>query len=134
MSIDEARSLLLAAGLTIKDEADLANGTGHCLRLTNGALVNVFNAGNFNVQGKNQAIVRSVLESSTGGAADSGTKRVFVVHGQDTAAREQLELVLHKLGLDPFVLSNTAGGGLTIVEPSRRRSAMARALALALSS
>lgn len=44
------------------------------------------------------------------------TAKVFVVHGHDTAAREQLELVLHKLGLDPFVLQNTDGGGLTIIE------------------
>lgn len=43
-------------------------------------------------------------------------KRVFVVHGHDQTAREQLELVLHKLGLDPFVLANTGGGGLTIIE------------------
>src|SRR5947209_1059580 len=29
-------------------------------------------------------------------------KKVFVVHGHDHVAREQLELVLHKLGLNPF--------------------------------
>ena len=29
-------------------------------------------------------------------------KKVFVVHGHDDVAREQLELVIHKLGLDPF--------------------------------
>jgi predicted nucleotide-binding protein len=44
------------------------------------------------------------------------TGRIFVVHGHDTVAREQLELVLHKLGLQPFVLQNTDGGGLTIIE------------------
>ncbi len=42
--------------------------------------------------------------------------RVFVVHGHDTVAREQLELILYKLGLKPFVLQNTGGGGLTIIE------------------
>ena len=41
---------------------------------------------------------------------------IFVVHGHDTTSREQLELVLHKLGLQPFVLQNTDGGGLTIIE------------------
>lgn len=46
----------------------------------------------------------------------TANKKVFVVHGHDTGAREQLELVLHKLGLDPFVLANTGGGGLTIIE------------------
>ncbi len=46
--------------------------------------------------------------------------KVFVVHGHDTAAREQLELILHRLGLDPFVLANTGGGGLTIIEALER--------------
>jgi predicted nucleotide-binding protein len=41
---------------------------------------------------------------------------IFVVHGHDSSSREQLELVLHKLGLQPFVLQNTDGGGLTIIE------------------
>jgi predicted nucleotide-binding protein len=43
-------------------------------------------------------------------------KRVFVVHGHDQNAREQLELILHRLGLEPFVLANTGGGGLTLIE------------------
>ncbi|MCF8078630.1 MAG: nucleotide-binding protein [Desulfobacterales bacterium] len=43
-------------------------------------------------------------------------KKVFVVHGHDSNSKEQLELILHKLGLYPFVLANTGGGGLTIIE------------------
>ena len=43
-------------------------------------------------------------------------ERIFVVHGHDVTAREQLELILHRLGLDPFVLANTGGGGMTIIE------------------
>jgi predicted nucleotide-binding protein len=46
--------------------------------------------------------------------------KVFVVHGHDTVAREQLELILHRLGLEPFVLANTGGGGLTIIEALER--------------
>ena len=53
-------------------------------------------------------------EPTTAVVAEEGT--IFVVHGHDTGAREQLELVLHKLGLQPFVLQNTDGGGLTIIE------------------
>src|SRR6266566_2713221 len=43
-------------------------------------------------------------------------KRVFVVHGHDKTSRDQLELILHRLGLEPFVLANTGGGGLTLIE------------------
>jgi len=50
------------------------------------------------------------------GIAAVAQKKVFVVHGHDTTAREQLELILHRLDLDPFVLANTGGGGLTIIE------------------
>jgi predicted nucleotide-binding protein len=46
--------------------------------------------------------------------------RIFVVHGHDEQAREQLELVLHRLSLEPFVLANTGGGGLTIIEALER--------------
>ena len=49
-------------------------------------------------------------------------KKVFVVHGHDDTAREQLELVLHKLGLNPFVLANTGGGGLTLIEALERET------------
>ena len=50
------------------------------------------------------------------GVSDGVTERVFVVYGHDDVACEQLELVLHRLDLDPFVLGNTSGGGLTIIE------------------
>ena len=48
------------------------------------------------------------------------SEKVFVVYGHDEGAREQLELVLHRLDLDPFVLGNTAGSGLTIIEALER--------------
>ncbi|WP_434348549.1 TIR domain-containing protein [Myxococcus virescens] len=54
--------------------------------------------------------------SRTNLPADPQKAKVFVVHGHDETAREQLELVLHRLGLDPFVLQNTSGKGLTIIE------------------
>ncbi len=48
--------------------------------------------------------------------SDAVSERVFVVYGHDETAREQLELVLHRLDLDPFVLGITSGSGLTIIE------------------
>ena len=47
-------------------------------------------------------------------------ERVFVVYGHDASACEQLELILHKLNLFPFVLGNTSGSGLTIIEALER--------------
>lgn len=84
--------------------------------------------GRINFQGP--AAAREKLQQSFDGSSPVATspttavspaqakvqEKVFVVHGHDTVAREQLELVLHKLGLDPFVLANTGGGGMTIIE------------------
>ncbi|EJF98389.1 hypothetical protein MEI_00888 [Bartonella vinsonii subsp. arupensis Pm136co] len=42
--------------------------------------------------------------------------KVFIVHGHDHTALEQLELILHKLKLEPYVLQNTSGNGSTIIE------------------
>lgn len=59
--------------------------------------------------------VPTPVESGLGAMA-AIPKQVFIVHGHDDTAREQLELILHKLGLDPYVLANTGGHGLTIIE------------------
>lgn len=61
----------------------------------------------------------STLVSPTA-TTPSHESKVFIVHGHDSQAREQLELVIHKLGLAPFVLQNTGGSGLTIIEALER--------------
>ncbi len=59
--------------------------------------------------------------------ADSGAavhmlaeSTIFVVHGRDHDSRDQLELVLRRLGLDPYVLQITGGGGDTLIEALER--------------
>ena len=42
--------------------------------------------------------------------------KVFIVHGHDVNSREQLELILRRMGITPFILQNNASGGLTIIE------------------
>lgn len=48
-------------------------------------------------------------------AADA-SRRIFMAHGHDLEARDQVELALHRLGLKPFLLVNSGGGGKTIIE------------------
>jgi predicted nucleotide-binding protein len=43
-------------------------------------------------------------------------KKIFIVHGHDTAALEQLELVLRRLGLAPYILQNNDGQSRTLIE------------------
>ena len=106
--------------------------------------VDVYDIGIYYVQGNNKAQVDSALSQSppadTGkpgsstfalanpalsvspraaldpGPAKLEQKKIFVVHGHDNEARMELELALHQLGLEPFVLANKSGGGLTIIE------------------
>lgn len=106
---------------------DIANGKQ--FKTADGGILNWFPAtGRINFQGP--AAAREKLQQSFDGSSSSSgaavsvpatsngkpQQKVFVVHGHDSVAREQLELMLHKLGLDPFVLANTGGGGMTIIE------------------
>lgn len=65
---------------------------------------------------KNQMIAAADAIFGSSAARADANRTIFVVHGHDSEAREQLELVLHRLGLKPYVLQNTDGGGLTIIE------------------
>lgn len=62
------------------------------------------------------------VSSSENGTADNPppapglSTDVFVVYGHDTAARENLELLLHRMDLNPIVLANLPAGGDTIIE------------------
>lgn len=107
--------------------SDILNGKQ--LKIADGGILNWFPAtGKINFQGTSVGIkrlndaflVENILDSEVlPTSVQNGhnkKEKVFVVHGHDTASREQLELVLHKLGLDPYVLANTGGGGLTIIE------------------
>lgn len=44
------------------------------------------------------------------------SKQIFIVHGHDATAKDQLELILRRLGLEPYILQNNDSGSKTIVE------------------
>jgi predicted nucleotide-binding protein len=43
-------------------------------------------------------------------------KRIFIVHGHDIKVLERLELILRRLGLEPYMLIKDAGTGGTLIE------------------
>ncbi len=51
-----------------------------------------------------------------------GTKKVFVVHGHDEAAKEATTRFLEKLDLVPIILHEQASGGRTIIEKFEKYS------------
>ena len=98
--------------------------------LKDGTNVNWYKTGSVVVQGKSQAVKQRVeklfalrdnshqkSDSTNSSSSFSETPtRVFIVYGHDAQAREQLELLIRRLKLEPIVLQNVPGAGDTIIE------------------
>jgi|SRR3989339_640784 len=116
MNVEEAKILLQSAQLPISSEFRLPNGTGTQLKLGNCAIVNVYDTGKFNVQGKNQEIVNAALGSPLPAAHEATNTKVFVVYGHDEKSRNELEVMLRRWGLEPLILDQLPSEGQTIIE------------------
>lgn len=121
MKLPEVKKVLEDAGYIINKEDRLPNDTGTQLRLDGGAIINVFDNGKLNVQGKNCTQVEALLESKASSTTLSYVKsavnpKVFVVYGHDTAARDQLEAMLRRWGLEPLIIDQLPSEGQTIIE------------------
>jgi len=134
MTLDEIKACLQAGNFQIANEVVLTNGTGTQLRLQNGAIVNSYHTGNFNVQGKNQDTVKACLgvESAQfvvapipqhGAAAKPMLSKVFVVYGHDNVARTELEAMLRRWRLEPLILDQLPSEGQTIIEKLEKYTA-----------
>lgn len=100
--------------------------------LPEGTKINVFTTtGKIQVQGKDtpeKKRAEQLLEMPvTTGSATSGQlatqnlalsppEKIFIVYGHDTVAREQLELLLRRLKMEPVILANLVAEGQTIIE------------------
>jgi predicted nucleotide-binding protein len=62
------------------------------------------------------AFVRKGAKPQTAQAMPAGGEEIFIVYGHDTAARNELELILRRIGFSPIVLGNLAAAGETIIE------------------
>lgn len=136
-SFEDLQTIVRSVGFNITEVND--SGNRKQIRTEEGAILNWFaSTGTLQFQGKQvpmqrlqegiatytgsaplptpSATTTETAEPTAPSSYNTENKKVFVVHGHDSVAREQLELVLHKLGLFPFVLQNSSGGGLTIIE------------------
>ncbi|WP_441242251.1 TIR domain-containing protein [Tardiphaga sp. 768_D3_N2_1] len=103
----------------------------HSFRSKKGGILNFWSSkGTLQFQGKPEpkaeleaifsgdvsAFTRPATDSNSSQKATDQRTKIFVVHGHDHTALEQLELVLRRLNLDPYILQNNDGESKTIIE------------------
>lgn len=120
MKVDEVKVILETAGHSIVTEKRLPNDTGEQLRLECGAIVNVFDKGTIQVQGKNSDQIKEILNNgenlTNNHPKENKLKKVFVVYGHDTTSKTNLEAMLRRWGLEPLILDQLPSEGQTIIE------------------
>ena len=121
MTLEEVKQTLSTASYHILREERLGNNTGWQLRLDGGAIVNVYDNGNINCQGKNCQAVEVILKEGPTTVEPVARQRlantrVFVVYGHDSTARDQLEAMLRRWRLEPLILDQLPSEGQTIIE------------------
>ena len=124
MSPDEMQTLLQThnIGFTAHDIPH-----GRQFRLGDGAIANVYASGKIVWQGKNTDIVLKVkglcgatepvsAATTSKHVISPSNNKVFIVYGHDIECREQLELLLRRMKLEPVILQNLPIAGDTIIE------------------
>lgn len=120
--LDDLKAAVESCGLTGDWRGNEATNN-HSFRGRSGEILNWWpKKGTLQFQGKNQDAFRAALSSaiSDNSAASqlsaAASAKIFLVHGHDRDARDQLELILMRLGLQPFILQNADGESKTIIE------------------
>ena len=134
MTADELRSFLAEQRIDFQEE-EIQNG--YLIRCDSGETFAAYNTGKLVCQGKPTELSKAVKEwkRPPGKVAEgkpgprpepapvpvtAADKPVFIVYGHDMAARDGLELVLHKMGFTPIVLENLPADGDTVIEKLER--------------
>jgi len=125
MTLDEVKKALAGAGYDIAQEGPLTNGHGTRLQITQGGILNVFETGTVQVQGKADDALKALFAGQANGKPSRGkpaapaipeNRQVFVVYGHDDPARTSLEAMLRRWHLEPVILDQLPSGGQTIIE------------------
>ena len=118
--IEIVKQTLANASLTITDERRLPNSAGTQLRLKGGGIVNVFDTGKIQVQGRNTSCAKVALADLINGSVtptpEAPCNEVFVVYGHDQTACTQLEAMLRRWKLEPLFLNQLPSEGQTLIE------------------
>ena len=114
ITLEQVKALLKTVNQTIVEEKRSGNDLGTVLKLSNGCIINCWDKGTANCQGKNAEKITTLLSGTT--ASSIQNRKVFVVYGHDDNARTQLEAMLRRWDLEPLILDQLISSGQTIIE------------------
>ena len=97
ITLEQVKALLKTVNQTILEEKRSGNDLGTVLKLSNGCIINCWDKGTANCQGKNAEKITTLLSGTT--ASSIQNRKVFVVYGHDNNARTQLEAMLRRWDL-----------------------------------
>jgi len=118
MKAEEVKNLLQEKNVTCEEKRI---NYGVQLLCPDGEIFTVYDSGKLVVGGKRTALSDLVEGIKTGKGAGKATtakvqQEIFIVYGHDTDARNELELMLRRMGFSPVILANLPGAGDTIIE------------------
>ena len=114
LTLEHVKLLLIKGNQTIVEEKRTGNNLGTALKLANGCVINCFDTGTVNCQGKNAQQMMGILSETS--VSPMQNRKVFVVYGHDNNARTQLEAMLRRWDLEPMILDQLISSGQTIIE------------------
>ena len=115
IDIEQVKTILKSANQKIIEEKRSGNNLGTVLKISNGCIINCWDKGTVNCQGKNADQIENLL-SGTNASSSNQNRKVFVVYGHDNNARTQLEAMLRRWDLEPLILDQLISSGQTIIE------------------
>lgn len=112
MTREEIIGKMKAAGISLQKEVPLQNNAVN-LYFENESNVCVYATGKYVPGGRNKDETSRILLE---GKIDDSVNDIFIVYGHDEVARDELELMLRRWGLNPIILSRELPEGRTLIE------------------
>ena len=112
MTREEIIGKMKAADISLQKEVPLQNNSVN-LYFENESNVCVYATGKYVPGGRNKDETSRILLE---GKIDDSVNDIFIVYGHDEVARDELELMLRRWGLNPIILSRELPEGRTLIE------------------
>ena len=112
MTREEIIGKMKAAGISLQKEVPLQNNSVN-LYFENESNVCVYATGKYVPGGRNKDETSRILLE---GKIDDSVNDIFIVYGHDEVARDELELMLRRWGVNPIILSRELPEGRTLIE------------------